>query len=300
MAPRFVRQIARTGRRFGPTWKYVFNARPSISYRLDRHRLSAEAERVVANLNRDGIAVAATRELFGDEARFSRLCDAAERLEAEQSARLEAVRAEADNRDRVGTKTFLVELLGGNPSLDPGSPFARFALDEQILGIANAYFGMYTRLRYYNVWHTFATRGAARESQLWHRDREDLQILKVFAYLSDVDDGAGPLTYAAGSHHNGHIKQEPVHFDEAGVQRSDDDQMAAVVGREAWVKATGPRGTIVFADTHGYHKGGLARERDRVLYTCMFTSPASRSPELFTRPERLERPADRGVAFALA
>lgn len=299
MAPRFVRKIARSGRGYGPTWKYLFNAAPLLQYRLDRNALSPEAERVVADLDRDGIAITTARALFGDEARFASLCDAADRLEAEQAERLEMVRSEADDHAAVGSKTFLVELLGGHPALDPASEYARFALENEVLGVANAYFGMYTRLRYYNVWHTFATRGEARESQLWHRDREDLQILKVFAYLSDVDTGAGPLTYAAGSHRKGRVKREPEHFVEAGVKRSTDSQMAAVVAPERWITATGRRGTIVFADTHGYHRGGLARERDRVLYTCMFTSPASHSPELFARPDHIPMPADKPRALAL-
>ena len=75
-------------------------------------------------------------------------------------------------------------------------PFTRLAVKSPLLQIANAYLGMYTRLRYYNIWHTFATRSKPRESQLWHRDREDLYILKVFIYLRDVDLGAGPFTYA--------------------------------------------------------------------------------------------------------
>ena len=51
--------------------------------------------------------------------------------------------------------------------------------------------------------------------------------------------------------------------------------MAEVVPAERWVKGTGPRGTLIFADTRGYHKGGLARERDRLLYTCQFLSKAA-------------------------
>ena len=66
--------------------------------------------------------------------------------------------------------------------------------------------------------------------------------------------------------------------------------MAKVLASERWIHALGSRGTIVFADTHGFHKGGLARKSDRLMYTCMFTSPASESPEVM-------RPAQTGVAF---
>jgi hypothetical protein len=60
---------------------------------------------------------------------------------------------------------------------------------------------------------------------------------------------------------------------ENGVKRTVDEQMDKVVAKEKWVTALVPKYTVVFADTHGYHKGGLAREHDRLLYTCMYTSP---------------------------
>ena len=59
--------------------------------------------------------------------------------------------------------------------------------------------------------------------------------------------------------------------------------MAAVVPKDRWTVAIGSAGTVVFADTHGYHRGGLARTDDRVMYTCMYTSGASESEEFFVR-----------------
>jgi hypothetical protein len=84
------------------------------------------------------------------------------------------------------------------------------------------------------------------------------------------------------------------------VRRWNDQQMAEVVPAEKWIKAIGPAGSIVFADTRGYHKGGLAREHDRLLYTCLFTSPTSQAPELFERPKQMILPANKAQALALA
>jgi hypothetical protein len=76
--------------------------------------------------------------------------------------------------------------------------------------------------------------------------------------------------------------------------------MAAVVSPDHWVICTAPKGTIVFADTHGYHKGGFTTERDRVLYTCMFTSQASQSEDFFIRPATASITSNSEAAFALA
>jgi hypothetical protein len=61
----------------------------------------------------------------------------------------------------------------------------------------------------------------------------------------------------------------------------------------------GPKGTVVLADTRGYHKAVLARDRDRILYNCMFTSQASPFPECFERKTPIRISSDRALAFAL-
>lgn len=300
MAPRTIRNLVKLGCEYGPTWRYVFNLRPTVEYGLRPRRVDGEAARVLAGLNRDGIAISSVDALLDDTACYDELVATVDRLEEALADSLAASRAEADATDAIGEKTFMHELLGSRPQLDPTSVFARFALQERVLDIANAYFGMLTRLRYYNVWHTLSTRSRPRESQLWHRDREDRQILKVFLFLSDVDEGAGPFVYATGSHVKGTLRREPDYVVEGGVKRSDDGQMAAVVPPDRWIKGVGPKGALVFADTHGFHKGGLARDRDRILYTCMFTSAASRSRDLFTRPAAMSVSGDRSRSFALA
>jgi len=272
-----------------------------MAYGLSNQKTSAAAEGIVETLKRDGVALSSLADLFVDDCGSDVDALRAEiaKLDAKQRGDGSCENS-ADKQCKSREKIFNIELLGERPLLDLDNPFARFALQPRLLEIANSYFGMFTRLRYYNVWHTFASQEAPRQSQLWHRDREDFKILKVFVYLSDVDEGAGPLTYAKGSQLSGGLKRNPEHFIEGGVKRSTDEQMAAVVPTEQWFKATGPKGTIVFADTSGYHKGGLARTHDRLMYVCMFTSPASQSKELFERRGQLATPADKALAFALS
>jgi hypothetical protein len=280
-------------------WRYGYNCRAALAYSVSRNGLAAEPARVIWDLNRSGVALTTSRNLFGGDHPFQELDAEVAARQRQLAEQIDSARESARQRGGFGEKTFMYWLLGEQPELDPGSIYARFALSDPILQIANAYFGMYTRLRYYNVWLTFSTEEPPHESQLWHRDREDYCILKVFVYLSDIDDGAGPLVYACGSHRKGTRRDEPEHFMEGGVKRSRDDQMDRVVPAGEWRKCVGPKGTIVFADTAGYHKGGLARERERLLYTCMFTSPASESPEMMPRAPRLPAGLDGARKFAL-
>jgi hypothetical protein len=298
MTPNAMKKLIRKGRHVGLLWRYLFNLSPTFAYKLNGVQPSGEAARALNQLKRDGIAITSASKLLGSPASYDELSASIENLELEKEAQLADARRQADDPNTIGDKKFVLPLLGENPVFDPLSVYARFALQPAVLQIANAYFGMYTRLRYYNVWHTLTTKSEPRESQLWHRDREDHRILKVFVYFSDVDDGAGPFTYAAGTHRK-RLRHEPSYHLEGHVQRSRDDQMAEVLEPEHWIRAVGPKGTIVFADTRGFHKGGLARNDDRLMYVCMFTSQASQSKDLMRRTQPFSLPREKELAFAL-
>lgn len=295
------RRVSRALRGRELTWRYLFNPRPTLAYRFDRSRLGAEERRVASELQANGLATSTVPALLGSTTLFEELAAEVRERERTREKEIEHLRQEAETgvARTAGEKNFLLELLGVHPVLDPESVFARFALAKPFLQVANAYFGMYTRLRHYNVWRNFPSREEARTSQLWHRDREDRQILKCFVYLSDVRAENGPLNYVPGSQASGRRRAVPESFDEAGVRRSTDDQMAKVHPRETWVQAVGPAGTVVFADTRGFHKGGLVRGTDRLMFVSMFTSGASQSEDLFERRGDARTPADPAIAFAL-
>jgi hypothetical protein len=268
-------------------WRYGFNIAPTLAYNLQGPSSTEEMSRIVKDLNRSGIALTTVDRLLANPGMFSTLVSEVEALERENAEELETTRRHANAPLTKEKKPFLVQLLTSRPELDPTSIFARFALESGALEVANRYFGMFTRLREYNVWHNFPVSGAPQSSQLWHRDREDRMILKMFVYLSDVDDTAGPFAYAPGTHAKGPVRREPAYSIEGGVKRTTDKQMSGVVAADRWIKATASRGTIIFADTAGFHKGGYCSGKERVMYVGMFTSPASESKELFRR-DRLE------------
>jgi hypothetical protein len=283
------------------TWRYMANLRPSLEYQRIRKPLSATHERLLVDLTRNGIIITSVAEMMKNICLFEELESAVWKYEASLADEIGKARMEMD---MAGTKTYLFTLFGRHLPLDPADIFVRFALQSEVLHITNSYFGMLTKLQYYNVWHTFTTQAPARESQLWHRDPEDRYVLKMFVYLTDVDEGAGPLTYAPGTHAQGTVKtaveSKWVREGVTDVRRSDDAQMDVVVPKKSWITAIGPKGTVVLADTRGYHKGGLAREHERILYTCMFASQASNYPDVFTRSVPLPHYSDKAVAFAIA
>lgn len=271
-------------------WRFGSNLRPTVSYgtRSDRN-LSDVQRHIVDELDKTGICVTTVEELFGDSPIFGDLQRGVVELLERRHSDIARLRSDADDPGEIGSKTFNLECLGSTLTFDPGSIFAQFALSDTLLAIADAYLKMHARLRYYNFWYTAASASTARESQLWHFDREDRYILKAFLYLDDVNEGAGPFTYAPATHKKGKYRSlEPKFFLEGGVRRSTDEQMKEVFPKEKWVKGIGKKGTLIFADTRGFHKGGEARTKDRLMYTCMYTSQASESRQLIEYPADID------------
>jgi len=230
------------------------------SLRFEPERALVDRE-LLRELKERGIAVREFGDVFRDGAAFELLRELAHAAEG-------ATRS--DNKD------FLERLMPTKLSLD--SPYLALALEPQVVALANAYLGMRSYLRAVDVWRNVPTPDPPKLSQLWHRDYDDAINLKLFVYLTDVGPDSGPFAFAPGTQPGG---QRPISIRD----RVDDDEMARLVPRDEWVVATGEAGTVVLADTCGYHKGGKPTEGVRVLWTAQFTSGAAGAARNFELEE---------------
>ena len=69
-----------------------------------------------------------------------------------------------------------------------------------LLNVISSFFGKYPTLSKIALWHSFPNNQTAQNAENYHRDVDDVLFLKVFVYLTDVDEGAGPHVYVKGSH----------------------------------------------------------------------------------------------------
>lgn len=210
-------------------------------------------------LLRDGIAVGRFEDLFGSTELYEEAAARAHELYAQHTA--------TGARESEGAKPYLTKLLGGVFGAD--DVFARIALHPNALAVANGYMRMRTTLRALDLWLTRPLPGEAIQTQLWHRDGDDYMNVKMFVLFTDVTDAAGPFVYAPGTHPLGSRRTLPER-DEHG--RSVDEQMAAVVPPERWLYARGTPGTVVFADTCGYHKQQKPTSDERLLLMSQYVS----------------------------
>jgi hypothetical protein len=184
-----------------------------------------------------------------------------------------AAEREAALRRRAG-KEFLVRKYARGAKLGLDDPWLRLGINPRLLDVANAYLGMWSKLEYVDVWYTPSTGSAERRSsQRWHRDFNDRHLLKAFLYLVDVDEGSGPFEYVPRTAPGGELAHlwpwRPL-----GENYPPDDALDAQI-RDRAVTFTAPKGTLIFCNTAGFHRGGFATTRPRVLATVTYSSPAS-------------------------
>lgn len=261
-------------------------------FRVHPPMLSPLGTSLITTLKRDGIASTSVDAFFG----------AGVLTELQQySAALEA-RAEVNRK-----KSFLLSLFDEEPLLEPErNPFAACALSSLIVDIANAYLGLFSRFYFFslNITTPVGADASAVASQRWHRDPEERALLKMFIYLNDVDAESGPFTYIKESQRGGKygalFPQKPPRS-----SYPDEQILMRTVRAEDMMECTGQAGTVVFADTAGFHRGGFAKSKRRIMFTAGFYPGSSVWPELIRRPEDFEKTswfvhASPAVRFAVA
>lgn len=242
--------------------------------------------RVAQDLGANGIAFARFEEFFPPEF-FSTISDRfyAYLSEFQRTASAASAKGKGVFLDTIHkAHTFVTEDAVSTYLADPG-----------IAAVAAQYMGMVPRFVGSSFWRTRPATGADRlYSQLWHRDYNDRMLVKVFLYLTDVGEREGYFEFLAGSHESGQLGAEfdrigpdgfraypeasvidprvaalPVHrLDEVPVERRSGE--AAPWHRiPAVVRGIAPRGTLIFADTYGLHRGGFVQSghRDMVMTT---------------------------------
>ena len=236
--------------------------------------------RVLADLERDDYAVVPFVELASPEML------AAVQTEGDAFVR-EA--ASADARDE--TKDYLIRRYAQGDEVPSTSPWLMACLSTHLLDLANTYLRMWSKLEYVDFWYSVPVGGDSSRvmSQRWHRDFDDKHLLKAFLYLVDVDAGTGPLEFVAGSA-RGRTAADFYPWYPGSPAYPPDREFDAAVDSAQIKTFTASAGTLILCNTSGFHRGGFATEKPRVLATATYCSPASLA-SLTERNYRLPRGA---------
>tara|TARA_Y100000591_G_C21798661_1_gene680837 strand:- start:531 stop:1469 length:939 start_codon:yes stop_codon:yes gene_type:complete len=260
---------------------FTKNFLSKLSFKNDPVYLSETQDKILNSIKKKGFAKSSLNELFENEYVILEKFDE-NLIKLKKTKEFEnALRYFEKNFNETGKTYIFRSVVNKNFKVEIDSYLINFILSDTIIDIVNSYFGMFAKLNTADLWITFLNKGKIKRtnSQRWHRDRDDVKILKIFLYLNDISVKNGATEYIPYSRKNekyqnlakfsyGNISpwkvypkiEEGKEFDKNDVE-----------------KLLGNKGTIYFVDTTGMHRGGFSNESDgeRIFGYWSFVSPAS-------------------------
>jgi hypothetical protein len=260
-------------------YRYLRNRRSAHLFRSHRPTLSLSQQQTAAELTNRGIAFPSYDDIALPADRWARLAAVVDDFAATDRVReaIRGFRAVAATGE-MASDAYIVKLLPPAPTLRLDHPLLEVGLSPAVLDVVNSYLGMWAKLIYTDAWHTIPVDiGKRIGSQYWHRDPEDQRMVKVYAYFGPVGEGCGAMEYVlesqAAGRYSGAWRWKP--HSGQGHRYPGDAEVEQAVPAEQRIPCFGNRGTFVFCDTAGLHRGGVATTRPRILATWTFVTPAS-------------------------
>jgi hypothetical protein len=240
------------------------NARKRLSASLPADAVST---RLAADLDRDGYV-----RLDGqlDAALLAEL-GAAGQTKLEHA--LAATGTASRNHKKFWDRLLDEDMVDGRLAVE--NPFVRFAMQPRVVGVVSKVLGQVPKLDYVLLTLSHASDEPLSYSQLWHRDHDDVRVIKLFVYLTDVatqDDGpftfiAGPASDRCGFSLHSHRGDDEI------FQRIQRDEVQAMIA---------PRLSVFMVETSRcLHMGSrMAQGHQRLLYTATYFA----APRMFPKP----------------
>lgn len=273
-------------RRNGPARELVSRAKPLVGIQ----------QAILWGLQTDGVVSLPLSRLVEDEA----VAREARRAAIEALDRPK-VNSQIERRwSSSGAKWYVVRGLGLGASRRLPDGLARLVLDRHLLGVVNGYLGVAARLHYVDAWHNFPVRAAdpAISAESWHRDHEDISVLKVAFMLDGVCPDSGPLFYVRGSQPGGPLADLCPAFSSIGA-RPRAAEVEAVIALGQVTVCTGAPGDLLLWDGVGLHHGGRARRRDRRVVIASYTSDVALGGCRYRASESVVHDLDESGRYAL-
>lgn len=214
-----------------------------------------------------------------------------EQIAAAGQVRLQNIEA-AEAGQSSTWKKFWVRLLDAemkDGQLSADNVFVRYALQAPVINVISAALGEIPWLDYVLLSYSRYTGEELASSQLWHRDHDDVRVIKFFSYLTDVEEDAdGPFTFLP--------KQATDKFGYPLLSSHfPDEQVFSKVPRSDIKVMKAPRLAAFMVDTTKcLHMGSrMGPGHGRLLYTATFfcfprMAPTQSKRPFFATPETTE------------
>jgi len=222
-----------------------------------------QLDSIVSKLFSDGIAFAHVNDIFGSQLGSELFTSAQKWIESEEK-----------NLRVNPIKQYLFSYLEPNWELDFSNPILKFYLSPEFIYVASNYLGYVPQLNEFIIEKTIPVGSvAAVQSQNWHRDPQEKRTLKIFLYLSDVSSDSGPFIYVKHSSPTSKGKYSRIAPQVLPKGSYPDPHLIEqTVSNSDICIANAQKGTIIFCDTSGIHKGGYAKANQRIMATGFYPS----------------------------
>lgn len=131
-----------------------------------------------------------------------------------------------------------------------------------VLAAIGEHFGCKPTMSNVSMWWSLPGHAKAEHAELFHRDVDDWLFIKLFIYITDVDEESGPHVFVRGSHRSSRL---------AKIARYTDKEVVESFGEPNVLKLTAPAGTSFLENTYGMHKGQLPKSRRRLLLQAQYS-----------------------------
>lgn len=131
--------------------------------------------------------------------------------------------------------------------------------NHEVLNLANNYFRVKYILDSIDIWWSIPNNNDPEEAENFHRDKDSIQFLKWFVYLTDVNDENGPHEYAIQSHNSKYLV------------RSGRFEDVDVYNKFKTKRFYGDAGTNFIENTYGLHRGFKPKNSRRLVLQFRFS-----------------------------
>ena len=146
------------------------------------------------------------------------------------------------------------------------------ANDEKLHKILRGYFGKKYKLDWIWCWWSFPKRKKSVGPQMFHRDYENFNFVKVFVYLTDTGSRNGSHEVIKSSHRKNKLYSR---------RRYSIDEIRSNFNKKDIVKISGKSGKTFIENTFAIHRGNVPLEKKRLILCYMFSIvPSRRSPKI--------------------
>lgn len=168
--------------------------------------------------------------------------------------------------------------VDGPQLLEHFPALVQFGLEERILDIVEDYLGVPVALTALSLRKDVGG-GNQLGTRYWHLDSEDVKVIRMMVYLSDVSLADGPFEYISRTLTNSIRSLKKRALRSAGNPISD-DEMRLHIPESQWSPITGPAGTVLLADNARCYHHGKVHDSERTMLIYTYTSRNPRYPRV--------------------